>query len=236
LNKAAYACVRQPSQGPTFGIKGGAAGGGYSQVIPMDEFNLHMTGDLHAVTAANNLMAAAIDARIFHENTQSNKALFNRLCPVKKGVRKFAPVMLKRLQKLGITKTDPNELTEDEIARFVRLDVDPDTITWQRGVDVNDRFLRKITIGQAPTEKGMERQTGFDITVASEVMAVLALATDLKDMRERLGSMVVASSKSGEPITADDFGIGGALTVLMKDAIKPNLMQTLEGTPTIVHA
>ncbi|KAF1797278.1 formate--tetrahydrofolate ligase-domain-containing protein [Mucor lusitanicus] len=236
LNKAAFACVRQPSQGPTFGIKGGAAGGGYSQVIPMDEFNLHMTGDLHAVTAANNLMAAAIDARIFHENTQTDKALFNRLCPAKKGVRSFAPVMLKRLQKLGITKTDPAELDQDEISRFVRLDVDPDTITWQRGVDVNDRFLRKITIGQAPTEKGMERQTGFDITVASEVMAVLALATDLKDMRERLGNMVVASSKAGEPITADDFGIGGALTVLMKDAIKPNLMQTLEGTPTIVHA
>lgn len=236
LNKAAFACVRQPSQGPTFGIKGGAAGGGYSQVIPMDEFNLHMTGDLHAVTAANNLMAAAIDARMFHENTQSNKGLFNRLCPAKKGVRKFAPVMLKRLEKLGINKTDPTELTDDEIARFVRLDVDPETITWQRGVDVNDRFLRKITIGQSPTEKGMERQTGFDITVASEVMAVLALATDLKDMRERLGNMVVASSKSGEPITADDFGIGGALTVLMKDAIKPNLMQTLEGTPTIVHA
>ncbi|CAO0795459.1 unnamed protein product [Mucor circinelloides] len=236
LNKAAFACVRQPSQGPTFGIKGGAAGGGYSQVIPMDEFNLHMTGDLHAVTAANNLMAAAIDARIFHENTQTDKALFNRLCPAKKGVRSFAPVMLKRLQKLGITKTDPAELDQDEISRFVRLDVDPNTITWQRGVDVNDRFLRKITIGQAPTEKGMERQTGFDITVASEVMAVLALATDLKDMRERLGNMVVASSKAGEPITADDFGIGGALTVLMKDAIKPNLMQTLEGTPTIVHA
>ncbi|KAI8973692.1 formate--tetrahydrofolate ligase-domain-containing protein [Mycotypha africana] len=237
LNKSAFACVRQPSQGPTFGIKGGAAGGGYSQVIPMDEFNLHMTGDIHAVTAANNLMAAAIDARIFHENTQSNKALFNRLCPVKKGgKREFAPVMLKRLAKLGIQKTDPSELTAEEIARFVRLDVDPATITWQRGVDVNDRFLRKITIGQAPTEKGMERVTGFDITVASEVMAVLALATDLKDMRERLGNMVVASSKSGEPITADDFGIGGALTVLMKDAIKPNLMQTLEGTPTIVHA
>ncbi|GAA5804519.1 hypothetical protein HPULCUR_010017 [Helicostylum pulchrum] len=236
LNKAAFACVRQPSQGPTFGIKGGAAGGGYSQVIPMDEFNLHMTGDLHAVTAANNLMAAAIDARMFHENTQSNKGLFSRLCPAKKGARNFAPVMMKRLQKLGITKTDPSELTEEEIARFVRLDVDPETITWQRGVDVNDRFLRKITIGQSPTEKGMERQTGFDITVASEVMAVLALATDLKDMRERLGNMVVASSKSGEPITADDFGIGGALTVLMKDAIKPNLMQTLEGTPTIVHA
>ncbi|KAI7884071.1 FTHFS-domain-containing protein [Lichtheimia hyalospora FSU 10163] len=236
LGKAAYACVRQPSQGPTFGIKGGAAGGGYSQVIPMDEFNLHLTGDIHAVTAANNLLAAAIDARMFHENTQSDKALFNRLCPAKKGVRKFAPVMLKRLQKLSINKTDPSELTEEEIHRFARLDIDPSTITWQRVMDINDRFLRKITVGQNPTEKGQERTTGFDITVASEVMAVLALATDLADMRERLGRMVVASSKSGEPITADDIGIGGALTVLMKDAIKPTLMQTLEGTPVLVHA
>ncbi|KAG0182145.1 tetrahydrofolate synthase [Apophysomyces sp. BC1034] len=236
LDKAAFACVRQPSQGPTFGIKGGAAGGGYSQVIPMDEFNLHLTGDLHAVTAANNLLAAAIDARMFHENTQSNKALFNRLCPTQKGSKKFAAVMLKRLQKLGINKTNPSELTEEEIARFARLDIDPSTITWQRVMDTNDRFLRKITVGQNPTEKGMERSTGFDITVASEVMAVLALATDLQDMRQRLGNMVVASSKAGDAITADDLGIGGALTVLMKDAIKPNLMQTLEGTPVLVHA
>ncbi|KAK4517891.1 Histone acetyltransferase [Mucor velutinosus] len=236
LNKVAFACVRQPSQGPTFGIKGGAAGGGYSQVIPMDEFNLHLTGDLHAVTAANNLLAAAIDARMFHENTQTDKALFNRLCPAKKGVRTFAPVMMKRLKKLGIDKTNPNDLTPEEASKFARLDIDPATITWQRGLDTNDRFLRKITIGQSPTEKGQERTTGFDICVASEVMAVLALATDLKDMRERLGAMVVASSKAGDPVTADDLGIGGALTVLMKDAIKPNLMQTLEGTPTIVHA
>ncbi|KAI8099791.1 formate--tetrahydrofolate ligase-domain-containing protein [Halteromyces radiatus] len=236
LGKATYACVRQPSQGPTFGIKGGAAGGGYSQVIPMDEFNLHLTGDIHAVTAANNLLAAAIDARMFHENTQSNKALFNRLCPAKKGIRKFAPVMIKRLQKLGIDKTEPNDLTEEEIARFARLDIDPNTITWQRVMDTNDRFLRKITVGQNTTEKGQERQTGFDIAVASEVMAVLALTTGLQDMRQRLGNMVVASSKSGDPITADDIGIGGALTVLMKDAIKPNLMQTLEGTPVLVHA
>ncbi|GAN00692.1 FTHFS-domain-containing protein [Mucor ambiguus] len=236
LNKIAFACVRQPSQGPTFGIKGGAAGGGYSQVIPMDEFNLHLTGDLHAVTAANNLLAAAIDARMFHENTQTDKALFNRLCPTKKGVRTFAPVMMKRLKKLGIDKTNPNDLTPEEASKFARLDIDPATITWQRGLDTNDRFLRKITIGQNPTEKGQERTTGFDICVASEVMAVLALATDLKDMRNRLGAMVVASSKAGDPVTADDLGIGGALTVLMKDAIKPNLMQTLEGTPTIVHA
>ncbi|KAI8367468.1 formate--tetrahydrofolate ligase-domain-containing protein [Radiomyces spectabilis] len=236
LNKSAFACVRQPSQGPTFGIKGGAAGGGYSQVIPMDDFNLHLTGDLHAVTAANNLLAAAIDARMFHENTQSDKALFNRLCPVRKGQRSFAPVMLKRLEKLGISKTNPNDLTEEEVRRFARLDIDPTTITWQRVLDTNDRFLRSITVGQATTEKGQERQTGFDITVASEVMAVLALATDLQDMRQRLGKMVIASSKQGEPITADDIGIGGALTVLMKDAIKPNLMQTLEGTPVLVHA
>ncbi|KAI8367593.1 formate--tetrahydrofolate ligase-domain-containing protein [Radiomyces spectabilis] len=236
LNKVAFACVRQPSQGPTFGIKGGAAGGGYSQVIPMDEFNLHLTGDLHAVTAANNLLAAAIDARMFHENTQSDKALFNRLCPTQKGAQKFAPVMLKRLQKLGINKTEPSELTDEEKARFARLDIDPATITWQRVMDTNDRFLRKITVGQSPTEKGQARETGFDITVASEIMAVLALATDLQDMRQRLGNMVVASSKSGEPITADDIGIGGALTVLMKDAIKPNIMQTLEGTPVLVHA
>lgn len=137
---------------------------------------------------------------------------------------------------MGIDKTNPNDLTPEEAGKFARLDIDPATITWQRGLDTNDRFLRKITIGQNPTEKGQERTTGFDICVASEVMAVLALATDLKDMRDRLGAMVVASSKAGDPVTADDLGIGGALTVLMKDAIKPNLMQTLEGTPTIVHA
>ncbi|KAF8926449.1 tetrahydrofolate synthase [Haplosporangium gracile] len=236
LNKIAFGCVRQPSQGPTFGIKGGAAGGGYSQVIPMDEFNLHLTGDIHAVTAANNLLAAAIDARMFHENTQTDKALFNRLCPTKKGKRTFAPVMLGRLERLGITKTDPAELTPEEVTRFARLDIDPATITWQRVMDTNDRFLRKIEIGRNDTEAGHERMTGFDIAVASEVMAVLALSTNLKDMRERLGKMVIASSKGGEPVTADDIGIGGALTVLMKDAIKPNVMQTLEGTPMFVHA
>lgn len=136
--------------------------------------------------------------------------------------------MLKRLQKLGIDKTDPNELTPEEVNRFARLDVDPATITWNRVLDVNDRFLRKITVGQNPTEKGHERVTGFDISVASEVMAVLALATSLEDMQDRLGKMVVATSKRGDPITADDLGVSGALAVLMKDAIKPNLMQTLE--------
>ncbi|KAG8937322.1 tetrahydrofolate synthase [Tulasnella sp. 419] len=236
LGRPAFACVRQPSQGPTFGIKGGAAGGGYSQVIPMDEFNLHLTGDIHAVSAANNLLAAALDARMFHEATTPDKALYTRLVPTKKGVRSFASLMLKRLQKLGIDKTNPDDLTPEEIKRFSRLDVDPETITWNRVVDVNDRFLRKITVGQNETEKGHERVTGFDISVASECMAVLALSKDLKDMRERLGAMVVATSKSGEPITADDVGVGGALAVLMKDAIKPNLMQTLEGTPVFVHA
>ena len=136
--------------------------------------------------------------------------------------------MLKRLQKLGIDKTDPNELSPEEINRFARLDVDHTTITWNRVLDVNDRFLRKITVGQNITEQGHERVTGFDISVASEVMAVLALATSLKDMQVRLGKMVVATSKRGDPITADDIGVSGALAVLMKDAIKPNLMQTLE--------
>ncbi|KAG9091943.1 tetrahydrofolate synthase [Ceratobasidium sp. 370] len=228
LDRPAFACVRQPSQGPTFGIKGGAAGGGYSQVFPMDEFNLHLTGDIHAVTAANNLLAAALDARIFHEATTPDKSLYNRLVPPKKGVRTFAPLMLKRLEKLGIKSTTPDDLTPEEARRFSRLDVDIDTITWNRVLDVNDRFLRKITIGQNATEQGHTRETGFDISVASECMAVLALSNDLADMRERLGRMVVATSKAGEPVTADDIGVGGALAVLMKDAIKPNLMQTLE--------
>ena len=231
-----FACVRQPSQGPTFGIKGGAAGGGYSQVIPMDEFNLHLTGDIHAITAANNLLAAQIDARMFHEQTQPLAALYSRLVPKVKGERKFSHIQLKRLEKFGITKTDPDTLTEEEIRQFALLDIDPDTITWQRVIDTNDRFLRKITVGQSDTEKGKERQTSFDISVASEIMAVLALTTDLADMRARLGRMVVASSRAGDPVTAEDLGVGGALTVLMKDAIRPTLMQTLEGTPVFVHA
>lgn len=235
-NRNVFACVRQPSQGPTFGIKGGAAGGGYSQVIPMEEFNLHLTGDIHAITAANNLLAAAIDARMFHESTQTDTQLFNRLVPEKKGNRKLSDIQIKRLKKIGIEKIDGKELTSEEIARFVRLDIDPETITWQRVIDTNDRFLRKITIGQSDTEKGKTRPCQFDITVASEIMAVLALSTSLADMRERLGRMVVASNKSGEPITADDLGVSGALAVLMKDAINPNLMQTLEGTPVFVHA
>ncbi|CAL4082611.1 unnamed protein product [Meganyctiphanes norvegica] len=236
LKKNVFACVRQPSQGPTFGIKGGAAGGGYSQVIPMDEFNLHLTGDIHAITAANNLLAAQLDARMFHESTQTDKALYGRLVPAIKGKRQFSQIQLNRLKKLGIDKTDPDSLTEEEITKFARLDIDPSTITWQRVLDTNDRYLRKITIGQSPTEKGYTRETQFDISVASEIMAVLALTKDLRDMRERLGRMVVASDKAGTPVTAEDLGASGALTVLMKDAIRPNLMQTLEGTPVFVHA
>lgn len=237
LGKKVFTCIRQPSQGPTFGIKGGAAGGGYSQIIPMEEFNLHLTGDIHAITAANNLLAAAIDARMFHEKSADDAQLFDRLCPVAKdGTRKFSPVMLRRLRKLGISKTDPNELTPEERSRFARLDIDPDSITWRRVIDTNDRMLRGITIGQGPEEKGFTRSTGFDISVASEIMAILALATDLADMRERLGRMVIGTNRAGEPITADDIGASGALTVLMKDTIMPNLMQTIEGTPAFVHA
>lgn len=236
LGRLTFANVRQPSQGPTFGIKGGAAGGGYSQVIPMDEFNLHLTGDIHAITAANNLLAAAIETRIFHENTQKDGPLYRRLVPAKAGVRTFRPVMFRRLKKLGIDKTNPDDLTEDEIRRFARLDIDPATITWRRVLDVNDRHLRGVTVGVAPTEKGQSRETGFDISVASECMAILALSTSLADMRERLGRMVIGSSRGGDPVTCDDIGAGGALTALMKDAIKPNLMQTLEGTPVFVHA
>jgi methylenetetrahydrofolate dehydrogenase (NADP+)/methenyltetrahydrofolate cyclohydrolase/formyltetrahydrofolate synthetase len=237
LGKRVFTCIRQPSQGPTFGIKGGAAGGGYSQVVPMEDFNLHLTGDIHAITAANNLLAAAIDARIYHESRQKDdEKLFNALCPPdKEGNRRFSPSMLRRLMKLGIDKTDPNELTLEEKARFARLDIDPDTITWRRVVDTNDRFLREIEIGLGP-EENMPRHTGYDITVASEIMAILALTTDLADMRDRMGHIVIGTSKSGEAVTAEDLGVAGAMTVLMKDAIKPTLMQTLEGTPVFVHA
>uniref|UniRef100_A0A8C0F6E0 C-1-tetrahydrofolate synthase, cytoplasmic n=1 Tax=Bubo bubo TaxID=30461 RepID=A0A8C0F6E0_BUBBB len=226
LHQNVFACVRQPSQGPTFGIKG----------MSCSVFNLHLTGDIHAITAANNLVAAAVDARIFHELTQTDQALYNRLVPSVSGVRKFSDIQIRRLQKLGINKTDPTALTKEEVNLFVRLDIDPGTITWQRVLDTNDRFLRKITIGQSPTEKGFSRMAQFDITVSSEIMAVLALSDGLDDMKKRLGRMVVASSKRGEPVTTDDLGVTGALAVLMRDAVKPNLMQTLEGTPVFVHA
>jgi methylenetetrahydrofolate dehydrogenase (NADP+) / methenyltetrahydrofolate cyclohydrolase / formyltetrahydrofolate synthetase len=237
LGKRVFTCIRQPSQGPTFGIKGGAAGGGYSQVIPMEDFNLHLTGDIHAITAAHNLCAAALDTRIFHESQQDDAKLFDALCPPnKQGLRKFSPSMLRRLKKLDIKKTDPNELTPEERVRFARLDIDPARVSWRRVVDTNDRFLREVEVGLGKEEQGHEHRSGFDITVASEIMAILALTTDLADMRDRLGRMVVAVNKRGEAVTAEDLGVAGALTVLMKDAIKPNLMQTLEGTPAFVHA
>jgi formyltetrahydrofolate synthetase len=237
LNYRVMTCIRQPSQGPTFGIKGGAAGGGYSQVIPMEEFNLHLTGDIHAITAANNLVAAAIDARILHEADATDEQLFNRLIPAgKDGKRHFSRLMLERVRKLGYATDDPDELTPEQRAKLCRLDIDPDSITWRRTIDTSDRFLRGITIGQGEEEKGLERKTGFDITVASEIMAILALTTSLKDMRERFGRTVIGLSKAGEAITCSDLGVSGAMTVLMRDAIKPNLMQTLEGTPVFVHA
>jgi formate--tetrahydrofolate ligase len=236
-NARAVACIRQPSMGPTFGIKGGAAGGGYSQVIPMEEMNLHLTGDIHAIGVANNLLAAAVDARVFHESTQSDEALWKRLMPqAKDGSRKFSAIMFKRLKKLGIDKTNPDDLTEEERNKFVRLDIDPERITWRRVVDMNDRFLREITVGESPTEKGKTRKTGFDITVASEIMAVLAMTTSLADMENRLGNMVVGPARDGTPVTCDDLGVTGALMALMRDAIKPTLMQTLEATPVLVHA
>ncbi|HOG29437.1 MAG TPA: formate--tetrahydrofolate ligase [Vicinamibacterales bacterium] len=237
LGKKVVTVVRQPSLGPTFGIKGGAAGGGYSQIVPMEDFNLHLTGDIHAVTASHDLMAAAIDARILHESTQDDDKLFNAFCPAdKQGRRRFSPTMLRRLRKLGIDKTDPADLTPAERRRMFRLDIDPATITWNRVIDISDRFLRAVQIGRGPDEKGMVRETGFDISVASEIMAILALTTGLADMRERLGRTVIGTSRAGEPVTAEDLGVAGALTVLMKDAIMPNLMQTLENTPAIVHA
>jgi len=237
LGKKAITVVRQPSMGPTFGIKGGAAGGGYSQIVPMEDFNLHLTGDIHAVTAAHDLMAAAIDVRILHEAGQDDEKLFNAFCPAgKKGERRFSPIMLRRLRKLGIDKSNPADLTPEEKRRMFRLDIDPASITWNRVIDISDRFLRVIKIGLGPEEKGMVRETGFDISVASEIMAILALTTGLADMRERLGRIVIGTSRAGEAVTAEDLGVAGALTVLMKDAIMPNLMQTIENTPAIVHA
>jgi formyltetrahydrofolate synthetase len=237
LEKKVMTVVRQPSMGPTFGIKGGAAGGGYSQIVPMEDFNLHLTGDIHAVTASHDLLAAAIDVRILHESNQDDEKLFNAFCPAnKKGERRFSPIMVRRLKKLGIAKTDPADLTPEEKRRMFRLDIDPASVTWNRVIDISDRFLRVVKIGLGPEEKGMTRETGFDISVASEIMAILALTTGLADMRERLGRIVIGTSRSGEAVTADDLGVAGALTVLMKDAIMPNLMQTIENTPAIVHA
>lgn len=236
LGRRVVTCIRQPSQGPTFGIKGGAAGGGYSQVIPMEDFNLHLTGDIHAITAAHNLCAAAIDARILHEAGATDEQLFQRLFPPGRGGRKFPRSLRLRCQRLGITQTDPEAFTPEERRRICRLDLDPAGISWRRVLDTSDRFLRTVTVGRGDEEGAFARETGFDITVASEIMAVLALTTGLEDMRRRLGAMVVGLDRRGEPVTAEDLGVAGAMTVLMRDALKPTLMQTLEGTPVLVHA
>jgi formyltetrahydrofolate synthetase len=182
-------------------------------------------------------MAAAIDARMFHEADANDDQLYQRLCPPDKtGKRHFAISIVRRMHRLGIDKAEPEDLTPEERRRLFRLDIDPSTITWRRVIDTSDRFLRGITIGQGEEEKGFTRSTGFDISVASEIMAILALTTDLADMRERFGRIVIGVNKNGMAVTAEDLGVAGALTVLMKDAIKPNLMQTLEGTPVFVHA
>lgn len=204
IGKQAIACIRQPSMGPTFGIKGGAAGGGYSQVVPMDEFNLHMTGDIHAITVAHNLVAAAIDARWYHESRLSDEAL----------------------KKIGLD----------------RLGIDVFNMQWNRVLDINDRALRKVIVGLGGREEGRPRETGFDIAVASELMAILALvdgadyASALRNLRERVGRVVFGLSKEGKPLNLDDLGVAGAVTVLMKDTLHPNLMQTLEGQAAFVHA
>ena len=182
IGKKAIICIRQPSLGPVFGIKGGAAGGGYSQIIPMEDFNLHLTGDIHAIGLAHNLLAAFIDNHIFHGN---------------------------------------------------KLNINPQSVTFRRVVDVSDRALRSIIIGL--NNEGVQRETGYDITVASEVMAILALTSGLKDLRNRLGKIVIGTTLEGKPVTAEDLKVAGAMTVLLRDAIKPNLMQTLENTPAFVH-
>jgi formyltetrahydrofolate synthetase len=233
FGKQVFTCIRQPSQGPTFGIKGGAAGGGYSQIIPMEDFNLHLTGDIHAITAANNLLAAAIDARMLHERAQPDD---DKLAKAMTLDGQFTDSQRKRLAKLNLSAKTLTDMSTEDKRRMFRLGIDPASITWQRVMDINDRLLRRIQIGLGDDEKGNERLTGFDITVASEIMAILALTTSLADMRERLGRMVFGTNTKGEALTAEDLGVAGALTVLMKDAIMPNLLQTLEGTPAFVHA
>ena len=185
IGKKTTVCIRQPSLGPVFGIKGGAAGGGYSQVVPMEDFNLHLTGDVHAVGLAHNLCAAFLDNSILKGNP---------------------------------------------------LNIDPLSITWRRVLDVSDRFLRNIKIGLGGSQNGIERDSGFDITVASEVMAILALTSGLRDLRKRLGRIVLATTKDGKAVTAEHIEVAGAMAVLLKNAIKPNLLQTLENTPCFVHA
>ena len=185
VGKKVMTCIRQPSLGPVFGIKGGAAGGGYSQVVPMEDFNLHLTGDVHAVSIANNLLAAMIDAHLKHGN---------------------------------------------------QLGIDPQTISWRRVIDLNDKWGVYQIVSGLGGEGRVPRDTGFDISVASEVMAILALATSLRDLRERLGRIIVAQTYDGKPVTAEDLKAAGAMCVLLRDALMPNLMQTLENTPLFVHA
>jgi methylenetetrahydrofolate dehydrogenase (NADP+)/methenyltetrahydrofolate cyclohydrolase/formyltetrahydrofolate synthetase len=231
IGKKVFTCIRQPSQGPTFGIKGGAAGGGYSQIVPMEDFNLHLTGDIHAVGAAHNLLAAAIDNRLMKESRWSTNFLAKSLCPDDE----YTPSMRKRLQKLGIKSEKPSDLSDADKERMFRLDIDPYSIQWRRVVDVSDSSLRNIVCGLGTVNDGVPRQSGYDITVASEIMAALALCSGLEDLRERMGRIIIGTNKKKEPITAEDLNVAGAMTVLLKDAIMPNLMQTLMGSPAFVH-
>jgi methylenetetrahydrofolate dehydrogenase (NADP+)/methenyltetrahydrofolate cyclohydrolase/formyltetrahydrofolate synthetase len=240
IGKKVMTCIRQPSQGPTFGIKGGAAGGGYAQIVPMEDFNLHLTGDIHAVGAAHNLLAAAVDNRYAKESRWSDAFLFRALCPD----GEFAPSMYKRLEKLGLKAEKPSDLTDEEKRLMFRLDIDPFSIQWRRVVDVSDALLRNIIIGLGTINDGPPREAGFDITVASEIMAALAMCSDLADLRERMGRIIIGTSRRKSmiggkmiptPITAEDLNVAGAMTVLLKDAIMPNLMQTLAGSPAFVH-
>ena len=184
IGRSPVLCLREASLGPVFGIKGGAAGAGYTQVVPMEDMNLHFTGDIHAIGAANNLLAAMLDASILHGN---------------------------------------------------KLAIDALSISWRRCIDINDRALRDMVIGLGGRANGYTRQTGFDITAASEVMAIVAVASDLQDLRRRLGAITVARTFGGAPVTAEDLRAAGAMTVLLKETIKPNLVQTLEGQPALIH-
>ena len=231
LGEKVFTCIRQPSQGPTFGIKGGAAGGGYSQIVSMEDFNLHLTGDIHAVGAAHNLLAAAIDNRYAKEARWSTNFLAKALCPDDE----YTDSMRKRLAKLGIESEKPSDLSDEDKERMFRLDIDPYAIQWRRVVDVSDASLRNIIVGLGSVNDGRPREAGYDITVASEIMAALALCSGLNDLRERMGRIIIGTNRKGEPITAEDLNVAGALTVLLKEAIMPNLMQTLMGSPAFVH-
>ncbi len=231
LGEKVFTCIRQPSQGPTFGIKGGAAGGGYSQIVSMEDFNLHLTGDIHAVGAAHNLLAAAIDNRLAKEARWSTNFLAKAICPDDE----YTDSMRKRLAKLGIQSEKPSDLSDEDKERMFRLDIDPYSIQWRRVVDVSDASLRNIIIGLGTINDGRPREAGYDITVASEIMAALALCSGLTDLRERMGRIIIGTNRKGEPVTAEDLNVAGAMTVLLKEAIMPNLMQTLMGSPAFVH-